>query len=180
VRVLRRGLDALYIASGVVAALALFGIFAVMMAQVILRQLAIQFPGADDLVAYLCVASAFFALAWTFKRGELIRVGLFIERLGPGPRRWLELAVLSLAAALVATITWYTWSDAMFSREIEEVAQGTVPFAIWIPKLAMPAGAGILLIAVLDEWVTVLLGHKPGYLVAAEERAARGDFSAEV
>jgi TRAP-type C4-dicarboxylate transport system permease small subunit len=180
VRVLRRALDALYIASGVVAALALFGIFAVMMAQVVLRQLAIQFPGADDLVAYLCVASAFFALAWTFRRGELIRVGLFIERLSPGPRRWMELGVLSLAAVLVATITWYTWSDAMFSREIEEVAQGTVPFLLWIPKLAMPLGAGILLVAILDEWVTVLLGHKPGYVVAAEERAARGDFSAEV
>jgi TRAP-type C4-dicarboxylate transport system permease small subunit len=151
-----------------------------MMAQVGLRQFGIPFPGADDLVAYLCVAGAFFALAWTFKRGELIRVGLFIERLAPGPRRWLELAVLSLAALLVATIVRWTWSDAMFSREIEEVAQGTVPFLIWIPKLAMPLGAGILLVAVLDEWVRVLRGLKPGYVQAAEERAARGEFSAEV
>jgi TRAP-type C4-dicarboxylate transport system permease small subunit len=180
VRGLRRALDALYAAAGALAALALFGIFAVMMAQVILRQFRMQFPGADDLVAYLCVATAFFALAWTFKRGELIRVGLLIERVPPPLRRWLELAVLSLAALLVGTIVRWTWSDAMFSREIEEVAQGTVPFLIWIPKLAMPMGAGILLVAVLDEWVRVLRGLKPGYVAAAEERAARGDFSAEV
>jgi TRAP-type C4-dicarboxylate transport system permease small subunit len=180
VRALRRALDALYVTAGAAAALALFGIFAVMMAQVGLRQRGIQFPGADDLVAYLCVATAFLALAWTFKRGELIRVGLLIERLPHRIRRWLEFAVLSLAALLVGTILYWTWSDAMFSREIEEVAQGTVPFPIWIPKLAMPLGAGILLVAVLDEWVQVLLGRKPGYVAAAEARAARGDFSAEV
>ena len=177
---LRQALDLLYFASAVLAGLALFGIFAAMMAQVALRQMGRQFAGADDLVAYLCVATTFFALAYTFKRGELIRVGLFIDRLGPRLRRLSELAVLSLAAALCAYITAWTFSDAMFSREIEEVAQGTVPFPIWIPKMAMPLGAGILLVAVLDEFIGVAAGRKPSYVAAAEERAARGDFSAEV
>jgi TRAP-type C4-dicarboxylate transport system permease small subunit len=178
--VLRRALDLLYLASAVLAGAALFGIFAVMMAQVVLRQLGLQFPGADDLTAYLCVATTFFALAFTFKRGELIRVGLFLDKLSPRLRRLAELAVLALAAALCLYIAVWTFSDAMFSREIEEVAQGTVPFLIWIPKLAMPLGSGILLVAVLDELVRVLLGHKPAYVAAAEERAARGDFSAEI
>jgi TRAP-type C4-dicarboxylate transport system permease small subunit len=176
----RRALDLLYLASAVLAGAALFGIFAVMMAQVALRQLNMQFRGADDLVAYLCVATTFFALAYTFKRGELIRVGLFIDKLNPRLRRFSEMSVLALAAALCLYITAWTFSDAMFSREIEEVAQGTVPFLIWIPKMAMPLGSGILLIAILDELVRVLAGHKPGYVAAAEERAARGDFSAEV
>ncbi len=177
---IRRALDALYVASGAVAALALFGIFAVMMAQVALRFLNLQLPGAEDVVAYLCVATAFFALAWTFKRGEMIRVGLFVERLPPGARRRTEAAVLALAAALVAYIVWHTWADAMFSREIGEVAQGVVPFALWVPKLAPPLGAGVLLVAVLDELGRVLMGEKPSYVAAAEERTARGDFSAEV
>ncbi len=68
----------------------------------------------------------------------------------------------------------------MFSLEIEEVAQGSVPFLLWIPKLAIPAGAGILLIAIMDEILIVLRGQKPSYVRAAEARAARGDFSAEV
>lgn len=177
---MRRPLDWLYRASAVLAALSLLGIFLAMMAQVVLREMGRQFPGADDLVAYLTVATSFFALAWTFKRGELIRVGLFIEKLPPGPRRWLEALVLALAMLLTATITWFTFGDAMFSREIEEVAQGTVPFPIWIPKLAMPLGAGILCLAVAEELVAVLRGRTPAYIEAAEERAARGDFSAEV
>jgi hypothetical protein len=44
----------------------------------------------------------------------------------------------------------------------------------------MMAGAGLLLIAILDEWVRVARDIKPSYVVAAEERAAAGDFSAEV
>lgn len=176
----RRALDGLYLVSAGLAALSLFGIFAVMMAQVFLRQAHIQVPGADDFTAYLCVATTFFALAYTFKRGELIRVGLFIDKAGRSFRRRIELAVLSLAALLVGYIVYWTFLDAMFSLEIEEMAQGSVPFLLWIPKLVIPAGSGILLIAILDELVIVLRGQKPSYVRAAEDRAARGDFSTEV
>ena len=176
----RRALDALYWMSAAIAAACLFGIFALMMLQVAMRTLNTPFPGADDLTAYLCVAATFFALAYTFRRGELIRVGLVIERLGPAARRMVEILALGLAAVLVGYLVFWTANDVAFSYEIEDMAQGSVPFLLWIPKLAMPLGAGILLIAILDELFTVLRGYKPHYVVAAEERAARGDFSAEV
>ncbi|MBP0493065.1 TRAP transporter small permease [Pararoseomonas indoligenes] len=177
---LRRALDALYAASAGFAALSLFGIFAVMMAQVGLRFLNMQFPGADDISAYLCVATTFFALALTFRRGELIRVGLLIEKLSPGPRRIFEIVALAFAAIGCAYAFYWTLDDVLFSLEIEDVAQGALAVPLWIPKIAMPAGAGILLIAVLDELATVLRGGRPNYVIAAEDRAARGDFSAEV
>jgi TRAP-type C4-dicarboxylate transport system permease small subunit len=177
---MRRALDALYLATAGLAALSLLAIFLIMMAQVALRELNIPFPGADDLSASLCVSTTFFALAHTFRRGELIRVGLVIERLGPVARRWTECGVLILAAILVGYITFWTGQDTLVSQEIEELAQGSLAFPLWVPKLAMPLGAGILLIAILDELVGVLRGQIPGYVRAAEERAARGDFSAEV
>jgi TRAP-type C4-dicarboxylate transport system permease small subunit len=177
---MRRFLDTLYALSAGLAALSLLGIFLVMMAQVVLRELNRQLPGADDLSAYLCVATTFFALAATFKRGELIRVGMLIERLGPGARRVQEVAILTLAAVAMGYVLYWTVQDVMFSHEIEEVAQGTVAFPIWIPKLAVPLGSGLLLVAVLDELAGVLGGRRPSYVTAAEERAAAGDFSAEV
>jgi len=176
---LRRALDMLYALAAALAALSLFGIFVIMMAQVVMRELRLQFSGADDLTAYLCVSTTFFALAATFKRGELIRVNMVIETLGPGARRAIEAAVLILAALIVGYIVWWTAQDVLFSREIEEVAQGTVPFLVWIPKLAMPIGAGLLLVAILDELARVAMRLKPTYVIAAEDRAARGDFSAE-
>ncbi|MBL6077378.1 TRAP transporter small permease [Belnapia sp. T18] len=177
---MRRLLDVLYALGAGLAALSLFAIFCVMMAQVVLREMQLQLPAADDVSAYLCVSTTFFALAATFKRGELIRVGMALDRLGPAARRWAELLVLGLAAVLIAYVTFWTAQDMWFSWEIEEVAQGTVPIPLWIPKLAVPLGTGLLLIAILDEFVTVLGGARPGYVVAAEERAAAGDFSAEV
>ncbi len=177
---LRRALDALYSLAAGLAALSLLLIFLVMMAQVVMRELELVLPGADDITAYLCVSTTFFALARTFKNGELIRVGIFIEKFPGGLRRVVEVAVLSLAAVMMAAITWFTLQDVLFSIEIEEVAQGTVPFPTWIPKSAMPLGAGILLIAIIDELVRVLSGRLPEYVQAALDRAARGDFSAEV
>ena len=176
----RRALDALYWCSAALAALCLFGIFAIMMAQMGMRQFGIPFPGADDLTAFLCVGSAFFALGYTFRRGELIRVGLGIEGFGPRARLVAEACVLALAGLLVGYIVWWTGNDVLFSYQIEDRAQGSVAFLLWIPKLAMPVGAGVLLVAILDEFITVLRGNKPAYVVAAEDRAARGDFSAEV
>ena len=177
---MRRLLDALYALGAGLAALSLLGIFLIMMAQVVMRELERQLPAADDISAYLCVATTFFALAATFKRGELIRVGMGIEHLSPAGRRIAEALVLILAGCVMAYVTRWTFADMLFSWEIEEVAQGTVAIPLWIPKLAMPLGAGLLLVAILDEFATVLRGSKPGYVVAAEERAAAGDFSAEV
>ena len=176
----RRALDAAYAAAAGLAALSLLLIFLVMMGQMGLRALGLQLPAADDVSAYLCVSTTFFALAATFKRGELIRVGMALDRLGPAARRVAELAALALAAAMVGYIVFWTAQDAHFSWEIEEMSQGTVAIPIWIPKLAIPLGAGLLLVAVLDELLSVLRGARPAYVVAAEERAASGDFSAEV
>lgn len=176
---MRRALDALYELSAGLAALSLCGIFLVMMAQVALREMARQLPAADDVSAYLCVATTFFALAATFKRGELIRVGMVLDRLRPAPRRLMELFVLAVAAGMVGYITFWTGQDMLFSLEIGEVAQGTVPIPLWIPKLAMPIGTGLLLVAILDELATVLRGERPAYVTAAEARVAAGDFSVE-
>lgn len=177
---LRRLLDGLYALSAGLAALSLLAIFLVMMAQVALREMGRQLPGADDLTAYFCVAGTFFALAATFKRGEMIRVGLLIDRLGGRTRQAMEVLLLAAAAIVVGTIVWWTAQDTLFAWEIEEVAQGTVPFPLWIPKLVMPIGAGLLLVALLDELVRVLRGAAPAYVAAAEQRAASGDHAAEV
>lgn len=176
---MRRALDALYAAGAGLAALALVGIFVVMTLQVVLRQFEVQFAGSDDLSAYLCVAAAFFALAATFRRGELIRVSMGIANLPAWLRPWAEGLALTMAALATGYITFWTAQDVLFSLEIEEVAQGTVPFLLWVPKLAMPLGSGLLLVAILDEFVTLLRGQPPAYLVAAAERAASGDFSTE-
>jgi TRAP-type C4-dicarboxylate transport system permease small subunit len=177
---LRRLLDGIYGLSAGLAALCLLAILLVMLAQVLMREFGRQFAGADDLTAYLCVGATFFALAATFRRGEMIRVGLLVERLRGRPRQVAEACLLLLAAIVVGQIAWWTAQDVLFSFEVEEVAQGTVPFPLWMPKLVMPLGSGLLLTAIIDELLAVLRGGTPGYVEAARARAAAGEFSSEV
>jgi len=93
----RRALDALYLASGALAAVALAATCVVMLLQVAGRELGILFRGADDIAAWLCAAAAFLALGHTFRRGELVRMTLALDRLPPSARWKAEVFALSAA-----------------------------------------------------------------------------------
>jgi TRAP-type C4-dicarboxylate transport system permease small subunit len=57
---------------------------------------------------------------------------------------------------------------------------GLLVVPLWIPQLAFAFGAVLLFIALLDELVSVLRGAAPSYVVAADERRAKGDYSEEL
>ena len=174
---MRRFLDRLYAASGALAAVCLAAIAAVMLLQAAMRELGLLLRGADDIVAWLCAGSAFLALGHTFRRGELVRVGLVVERLPARPRRAAALGALGLTVAFVGYMVYAVLRFVYESWRFEEVAQGLIAIPIWIPQLSFAAGALVLFIAVLDEFVVLARGGKPAYQAAEEERAARKDFS---
>ena len=148
-----------------------------MLAQSLGREVGVLFRGADDITSWLTAASAFLALGHTFRHGELVRVGLWIERLAPRARRRAEIAALSVTLLLVGAMLWAVAKFVFESWTFDEVAQGLIKIPIWIPQLAFVIGVAIFFVAVLDEWLTVLKGRKPAYQVAEEERRAAGDFS---
>lgn len=174
---MRRLLDRLYAASGALAALSLAAIAVLMLAQAAGRELGLLIRGADDIAAWLCAATAFLALGHTFRHGELVRVGLLIERLAPARRRIAEACALTLTALFVGYMAWAVTRFVYDSWKFKEVAQGLLKIPIWIPQLTFVAGVLIFLVAVLDELLAVLRGEKPAYQRAAEERAAQGDYS---
>ncbi len=174
---MRKFLDSLYLGSGVLAAVFLVGIAILMLAQIIGRELGYQVRGADDLTAWFCAASAFLPLAHTFKRGELVRVGLLLERLQPTARRHAELCSLGLAAVFIGYMAVSVTRFVHQSWEINDVAQGMLPLPMWIPQSSFAIGVIILFIAITDELVLVLLRRTPTYVLAEQERHARGDFS---
>jgi TRAP-type C4-dicarboxylate transport system permease small subunit len=177
---LRRFLDRLYAASGALAALCLAGVAAVMLAQAFMRSAGFLFRGADDIVAWLCAASAFFALGYTFRHGDLVRVSLLVNRLPPAQRRGAELACLGAAAVVVGYMAWACAKFVYESWKFGELAQGLIQIPIWIPQLSVAIGTLVLEVAVLDELVAVLRGGKPSYQRAEEDRLARKDFSENV
>jgi len=177
---IRRVLDRLYQVSGALAAICLAGIGVLMLAQAIGREAGLMVRGADDITSWLCAASAFFALGHTFRHGELVRVGLFIDRLGAANRRWAEVLALSISTLFVGYMAWAVTKFVWESWKFNEVAQGLIRIPIWIPQMSFVLGVLIFLVAIVDELVTVLRGGKPAYQLAEEDRRARGDFSESV
>ena len=174
---MRRFLDRLYAASGALAALCLAGICVLMLAQAVGREFGLLIRAADDITGWLCAAAAFLALGHTFRHGELVRVGLFIDMLKGGPRRAAEIAALGITALFVGYMAWAVTRFVYESWKFKEVAQGLVKIPIWIPQLCFVIGVLIFLVAILDELILVLGNRKPAYQVAEEDRRARGDFS---
>lgn len=151
-----------------------------MLAQALGREAGILIRGADDIVAWLTAACAFLALGHTFRKGELVRVGLWLEMLGARARWWMEVIALSVTLAFVGYMTWAMTRFVLESWRFNEMAQGLVKIPIWMPQLSLVVGTIIFFIAVADELTAVLRGHKPAYRVAEEERRAAGDFSETV
>ena len=177
---MRKFLDGLYLGAGVLAAVFLVGIGVLMLVQVIARETGHRLNGADDMTAWFCAASAFLPLAHTFKRGELVRVGLLLEQLKPATRHIAEIFALAAAAVFLGYMAWSVTRFVYQSYELNDLAQGMLPVPMWIPQTSFAVGVTILFVAVVDELILVLRWRIPTYVVAQEARLAAGDFSESV
>lgn len=161
--VVRRALDALYLGAGIFAGLFLLVIFALMMGLSIGREIGVNIPAGDEFAAWSMAAMAFLGLAHTFRSGEMIRVGLLIDRFQGRARHAFEVAGLVIGLGFVAYFTWYAVKFTYYSWLTNDMAQGVVPMKMWIPQLGFSGGLVILTIAFIDELVFVLQGNRPRY-----------------
>lgn len=177
---LRRLLDAIYLAAGGLAALMVLAVAVLMVGQSVLREFHVATGAVNDVVAWCCAAAAFLAMAHAFKHGDFVRVTLTMEHLSPTWQRRFELFALVIGATATAYLAWWACRFTYESWEFHDLAQGLLPMPLWIPQSSFAIGSVLLFVAVLDELVIVLRGGRPTYVVAVEQRHAQGDFSSEV
>lgn len=178
----RKILDGLYLGAGWAAGIFLIIIFLLMMGLSVGREIGINIPAGDEFAAWSMAAMSFLGLAHTFKSGEMIRVGLLIDRFD-GRTRWImEIVSLLIGLAFTAYFSWYAIQFTYYSWLTNDMAQGVVPMPLWIPQLGFSGGLSLLTIAFADEFIRVLGGHKPSYHIdppkTAEEAIARAASSA--
>ena len=160
---LRRALDALYLFSGYAAGAFLVLIFAIMMIMSVGRQFSLNIPAGDDFASWCMAAMAFLGLAHTFKRGEMIRVGLLLERLHGRTKQVAEITALTVATGFILYYTRHAVQMTYDSYRFNDMAQGVLAVPLWIPQLGFTGGLVILAIALLDEMVNVVSGNRPSY-----------------
>ncbi len=177
---MRRFLDALYTAAGALAALCVLAIFVLMIIGSLGRELGWRVGIINDLVSWLCAASAFLAMAQAFRNGDFVRVTLLLERMSPPVRRFFEIVSLTVAAFAIGYLAFWAARFTYESWQFNDMPVGLLVVPLWIPQLSFVVGALLFFIAVLDELVVVLRGAKPTYVRMVEERHARGDFSEDM
>lgn len=177
---MRRLLDALYRASAAMAALCVLAIFVLMLYASVGRELGWRVGTINDLVAWLCAAAAFLAMAPSFRNGDFVRVTLLLEKMSPPVRRWAEIVSLGFASVSIGYLAWWAARFTYESWQFNDMAGGLLVVPMWIPQLSFVVGAALFFVAVLDELWLVLSGGQPTYVRLVEERHARGDFSEDM
>ena len=157
---MRKSLEILYLASGVLAAAFMIGTLAMVLASVLGRLMNFNLRGSDAYAGYCMAAAGFLALAHTLKRGEHIRVTLILERLAIKGRHRLELVAHAIAAFFSGMFAFFAVRLVYQSYAFNDISQGNDATPLWIPQIAMAAGAVVLFIAVLDEFVLLATGRK--------------------
>lgn len=151
----RRALDRLYFGSGVIAALFLIAILSLVVLQMLARWTGNVFPGAADYAGYCMAAASFFAFAHALNRGAHIRVSLILQFAGRF-RRWIEIWCFAIGTALGWYMAYYAWKGAYWSWKLHDISQGQDATPLWIPQIAMVAGAILFAVALTDHLVNLI------------------------
>lgn len=168
---MRRPLDRIYDAAAYVAAAFMIGTLVFVLLGIFGRILGFHLRGTDAYAGYCMAAAGFLALAHTLRRGEHIRVTLVLDHVRPSARRALELACLAAGIALSGLLAWYSVRLAWQSHAFNDISTANDATPLWIPQLAMAAGALLLATAFVDSFARALRGELPPAAAAAGEPA---------
>lgn len=170
---MRRLLDNVYLAAGVLAGCCMVGIFGLILIQISSRLLGVFVRGTDQFSGYLLAGATFLALAYTFRTDGHIRVTLVLEHIPGKFRRALEILALLAATVVIGYFAWQTIVMVWQSHIFKQSTHGLVAIPLWIPQIVLPVGLSIMFVAVVDALVACLRGETPNYLAAAAD--AHGD-----
>jgi len=156
---MRRLLDSIYTAAGVLAAVFMVGVLVCITLAILVRQLSMHVPGLDSYAGYCMAAAGFLALAHTLKRGEHIRVTLLLASLPARGRIRLDAFALIIGTLIAANLAWFSCKLVLDSHTFNDISTGEDATALWIPQLSMAVGTVIFFIAMLDETISRLRGQ---------------------
>lgn len=159
---MRRFLDTLYLTSGYVAACCMVAIGLTIIAQICGRFVGIAIDSTET-AGFSLAGLTFFGLAYTFRQGEHIRVTLFLRLVRTPFRKFVELFTIGFCIVFIGYLTYWAFDFVYFSHKFGDISPGLLAIPFWIPRLAMALGSFIFLTALIDEFVSVVLGAKPSY-----------------
>jgi TRAP-type C4-dicarboxylate transport system permease small subunit len=154
-----RSLNAVYRVTGALAGFFLVAICAIVMAQIVARQLGTIIPSADEFAGFCLAATSFLGLAYSFRSGSHIRVTLFIQALGSTGTRVMLVLALGVATAVSGLLAYHTILMVIQNATRGEVTSGLIPIPLWLPQLGMALGIALFCVAIVEDLVNAILGR---------------------
>ncbi|RLA06806.1 MAG: TRAP transporter small permease [Gammaproteobacteria bacterium] len=161
---MRLFLDKLYSSCGIIAGAFILLITLLILTQIIARWFDVVIPSVEDFSGYFLAASSFFALSYTFKAGGHIRLTLLINRTQGTTKKTLTIIAMLVIISAVSFATFYGAIFVYESFIYDEISQGYIPIALWIPQSSMLIGVVVFLIALVDDLVMILQGIEPNFI----------------
>jgi len=118
-----RLLDAVYRATGIVAACFMVLILLLIIGQMIARWSSMTFPGSTEYAGYAMAATSFFALAFTLTQGGHIRVSVLLN-LNEHTKFWLDTVAMLIAAVTATYFARYAIKTNIMSEMLNDRTQG--------------------------------------------------------
>ena len=129
-----RVLDGVYVASGVIAAVFMVTILALIVAQMIARWTGFALPGTTEFAGYAMAATSFFALSHALTRGAHIRVSIILNSTR-FLKRWLDVFAVFSSAVIATYFARYAIKANIFSEMLNDRTQGQDQIPEWVVTL---------------------------------------------
>lgn len=148
--VLRRVPALVYGGLGALACVAMVAAFVSVATSIVSRLLGINVPGLDAYAGYSIAAALFLALPMTFQHGDHIRVTLFLDKLPPRVRPWLELWSLAAGLGLALYFAVFAVRLVWISHLTHDISTAADASPLWIPQIAMALGCAGFALSLAD------------------------------
>ena len=157
---LRKALDFIYLASGILAALCLISILSLIVIQMLARWTGEVFPGAPEYAGYFMAAASFLAFGNALNRGSHIRVSIVLNALPPMGQRILNIWCFAIGALVAWYFVYFATRFVYWSWKFNDISQGQDRTELWIPQSFVLLGAVILAIALTDNLLSLIFKGK--------------------
>jgi TRAP-type C4-dicarboxylate transport system permease small subunit len=117
---------------------------------------------SEELSAYLMVWAAFLGAAYTLQRDGHIGVDAICKRFSPRAQIWLYMGKYFVGIVFCALLAWKGYDSCALSWTLGRVSISDLQIPLFIPQLAVPVGAVLVGLQMLEKLVGHVLSLKTG------------------
>ena len=113
---------------------------------------------SEEVSVYLMIWAAFLGAGYTMLKDGHIGVDILCRKLSPQAQAWLNSAKYLTAMAFLALLAVKGIEDCALSHKLGQVSISELAVPLFIPQLALPVGAVLMALQILEKFLRQLLG----------------------